>query len=153
MLGGLYIVKGPASKLSSPSHQACVVTPLVFLDSALWHFRLGHVFVFRLKLLTEMYPYIPQCNTKHICDICHFSRQKKLSFSLSTSHAKHPFDLVHLDLWDLTKHLHFINIDIFSLFWMILAGTFGLFFLNIKQKPNNVWRILLKWYRTNITLL
>ncbi|KAL8156075.1 hypothetical protein AgCh_001234 [Apium graveolens] len=33
------------------------------------------------------------------CPICPISKQTKLSFSLSTSHATHCFDLIHVDLW------------------------------------------------------
>nr|KYP65402.1 Retrovirus-related Pol polyprotein from transposon TNT 1-94 [Cajanus cajan] len=52
----------------------------------LWHLRLGHLSGSRLNLLHEQFPFI----SKHInetCDICHLSKQKKLSYSISTSRA------------------------------------------------------------------
>ncbi|CAH9056118.1 unnamed protein product [Cuscuta europaea] len=33
------------------------------------------------------------------CDICHFAKQKKLPFPISTSHASNAFDLIHMDVW------------------------------------------------------
>ena len=33
------------------------------------------------------------------CDICHFSKQKRLPFTASTHVSTNPFDLLHCDLW------------------------------------------------------
>ncbi|CAH9105995.1 unnamed protein product [Cuscuta europaea] len=64
----------------------------------LWHFRLGNLPFKKLTMLSE-------CNVsntdKHSssCDICHFAKQKRLPFPISTSHASNAFDLVHMDVW------------------------------------------------------
>ncbi|CAH9089473.1 unnamed protein product [Cuscuta europaea] len=66
--------------------------------TTLWHFRLGHLPFNKLFML-------PDCNVsnneKHCspCDICHFAKQKKLPFPISTAHASNPFDLIHMDVW------------------------------------------------------
>jgi transposase InsO family protein len=52
-----------------------------------------------MKLISDLYPSIHECTHKHICDICHFAKQKKLSFPDSTSCATTPFSLLHMDIW------------------------------------------------------
>ena len=45
-----------------------------------------------------MYATLP--NTKSTpCDTCHYSKQRKLPFQLSTTVSKAPFDLIHVDIW------------------------------------------------------
>jgi len=56
------------------------------LNYALWHFRLGHLSHKRFSEMHTMYPYI-SCDNKATCDVCYFSKQKKLPFSFSPSNA------------------------------------------------------------------
>ena len=72
-------------------------------------------------MLASMYPYIYVSKTKHVCHICHFSRQKGLPYSDSYHNATSPFDLIHLDVWKpyrvttLHQHKYFLTIvDDFS---------------------------------------
>lgn len=65
---------------------------------AIWHFRFGHASHAKLEMLCKDFPSI-HVNKDLVCDVCHYARQKRLPFSLSSSRAAHPFDLVHLDVW------------------------------------------------------
>jgi hypothetical protein len=62
-----------------------------------WHYRLGHPFVFRLQLL---YKHVSEilCKLESVSSICPMAKQHKLSFLVSTSILKFPFDLVHCDI-------------------------------------------------------
>lgn len=55
----------------------------VLLTQALSHFRLGHLSDNRLNQMAQLYP--QNFNDKAICDVCHFARHKKNSYSLSNS--------------------------------------------------------------------
>ena len=67
------------------------------------------------------------------CDICHLSKQKKLSFSQSFNKANASFDLLHFDIWgpfrqnSIQNHKYFFTIvDDFSRFtWVILLKSKG----------------------------
>jgi hypothetical protein len=63
-----------------------------------WHYRLGHPSISRIKLLHEHVSEI-SCNSESVCPICPLAKQHKLSFPISTSVSKSPFDLVHCDIW------------------------------------------------------
>jgi hypothetical protein len=63
-----------------------------------WHYRLGHPSISRIKLLHEHVSEI-SCNSESVCPICPLAKQHKLSFPVSTSVSKSPFDLVHCDIW------------------------------------------------------
>lgn len=64
------------------------------LTSALWHFRLGHSPNKWIRILSNRLPYI-SCN-EHICDICHYSKQKKLPYVYSDNNVANSFDLIHV---------------------------------------------------------
>lgn len=64
----------------------------------LWHMRLGHLAHDRMLCLHKKYSYVPIASHT-ACDVCHFSRQKKLPFPISNSNAKNVFELIHLDIW------------------------------------------------------
>ena len=82
---------------SSASSFATVVT---FVSSSdLWHSRLGHPSHSKIQLLKQHVHNVNINKTASCCDICHFSKQKKLPFTASTHVSTHPFDLLHCDLW------------------------------------------------------
>ena len=75
--------------------------PYVHFNSVnvdLWHFRLGHPSYAKLSLLHNLVSGL-QANKTPFCDICHFFKQKRLSFPVSTHISKCVFDFVHCDLW------------------------------------------------------
>jgi len=82
--------------------------------SPLWHFKLGHLSRQRLHNMHKLYPDITIDN-KAVCDICHFAKHKKLSFSNSSSYASTKFELLHLDIWgrlaiqSIHGHKYFFN--------------------------------------------
>jgi transposase InsO family protein len=77
--------------------------------------------------MTQLYPSISFDN-KAVCDVCHFAKQKRLPFTLSTSIATSKFDLLHLDIWgplaipSVHGHRYFLTIvdDHTRFVWIIL---------------------------------
>jgi len=53
----------------------------------LWHFRLGHVSIKSIDVIKNKFPFV-KYNKSFACDVCHFAKQKRLPFSLSTSKSK-----------------------------------------------------------------
>jgi transposase InsO family protein len=132
---GLYKLQVP------PSFHATSLTPSFSINnvatqhqtiptSAIWHFRLGHVSNSRLSSMISVYPSISVDN-KTVCDICHFARQRKLPFSISTSVAQSKFDMLHCDIWgplaisSVHGHKYFLTIvDDYSRFvWILLLKS------------------------------
>lgn len=85
-----------------------------FVNSGIWHKRLGHLFDKRLQFLRNKHDYIESGN-EH-CDICHMSKQRKLNFSNSKSRTDKCLDLIHVDIWGPTPnpslhgHRYFLTI-------------------------------------------
>jgi hypothetical protein len=98
--------------------------------SALWHFRLGHLSHRRLSHMSQLYPTIVVDN-KAACDVCHYAKQKKLSFPVSTSHSSSKYEMLHFDIWDplsiasVHNHKFFLTIvDDYSRYtWIILLKS------------------------------
>jgi len=80
-------------------------------------------------------------DNKAICDICHFAKQRKMPFNLSTSIASSKFELLHFDIWgplshsSVHGHKYFLTIvDNFSRFlWVILLKTKSEVFCHVKN--------------------
>ncbi|GJX46110.1 retrovirus-related pol polyprotein from transposon TNT 1-94 [Tanacetum coccineum] len=63
-----------------------------------WHHRVGHVSKTTLKHI----PSISKCVSHTVnesCLTCPMAKFAKLPYSLSDSHAKEPFELIHIDIW------------------------------------------------------
>ncbi|WVZ70680.1 hypothetical protein U9M48_019323 [Paspalum notatum var. saurae] len=91
--GALYPFRPPAS--SSSSFIASVATTA----ASLWHRRLGHPEQ-ALGTLARTSS-IPRAAVvaPHLCHACQLGRHCRLPFSISSSRATRPFDLIHCDLW------------------------------------------------------
>lgn len=63
----------------------------------LWHYRLGHAPVAKLKHIPDISPFTNE--NPRVCVTCPMSKFPRLPFSLSQSRAAEPFDLVHMDIW------------------------------------------------------
>ncbi|CAN1833821.1 Retrovirus-related Pol polyprotein from transposon RE1, partial [Linum perenne] len=69
----------------------------------LWHYRLGHISHFKVPLLKSIHssistqPHLP-------CEICHFSRQRRTPFPVSSTVSDSCFQLVHVDIWGPNPH-------------------------------------------------
>lgn len=96
-------------------------------NRALWYFRLGHLSSIRIQSLYNNSPFVV-IDQGAICNVCHFTKHKKLPYHSSFNKSKHPFDLVHFYVWghlaikSYHGHSYFItNIDDFSRYtWTIL---------------------------------
>ncbi|GAB2289286.1 hypothetical protein Dimus_038040 [Dionaea muscipula] len=84
----------PANTISSSSVLA-VTTDQEF---DLWHRRLGHLSSSRLSFLHGSIPEINVTQHKH-CRICPLTKQRILSFPMSTHTSTSIFELVHCDIW------------------------------------------------------
>jgi hypothetical protein len=90
--------------------------------------------------MTQLYPNISIDNNV-VCDICHYAKQKKLSFPTSHSIAKSNFELLHFDIWgplsttSIHGHKYFLTIvDDHSRFvWIILLKTKASVSLHVKN--------------------
>ncbi|GAU31823.1 hypothetical protein TSUD_58240 [Trifolium subterraneum] len=80
------------------THVHNVSTSKTLPTSALWHFRLGHISASRMSLMFSDFPSMV-VDHKATCDVCHFAKQRKLSFSVSNNKASKPFELIHFDIW------------------------------------------------------
>lgn len=85
--GGLYtLTSTPTTTQSTP-----LTTAFTQLSSHnLWHARLGHPSSPILKKIKSISPLF-QCNSEFTCAVCPLSKQHKLPFSISNSHATSPF--------------------------------------------------------------
>ena len=59
---------------------------------------MGHPSDERLHVLKSKYPFVFADKT-HMCDVCNRAKQRKLLFTLSTSHTTVIFDIIHVDIW------------------------------------------------------
>ena len=83
-------------------------------DSALWHFRLGHLSFSRMNLLKSSFPFV-HVDSKATCDVCRFAKHRKHPFLDSCNKASKPFDLIHFDIWgpisvpSIHQHVYFLT--------------------------------------------
>jgi hypothetical protein len=99
-------------------------------NSALWHFRLGHLSTSRMSSMNLDFPFIDVDN-KATCDVCHYAKQKKLPFHSSFNKADKLFELLHFDIWgpiaiqSIHGHSYFLTaVDDYSRYtWAILMKS------------------------------
>ena len=91
---GLYLLQATVPPLNS----AALATTVSHISLDLWHSRLGHPSLVRLQLL-KSFVNIYVSNKASCCDVCHFAKQKRLSFPSSIHVTTKPFELIHCDLW------------------------------------------------------
>jgi len=93
--------------LRVPSYQKLQIKPIQFTHTVnfiasdletLWYFRLRHVSNKCIDVIKNKFPFV-KCSKFFVCDVCHFAKQTRLHFPLSTSKSKKCFDLIHVDLW------------------------------------------------------
>lgn len=65
-------------------------------DVKLWHLRLGHPYVVVIQQINVVSSGSLLCSVN--CSVCPSSKQCKLPFPRSTSHAAIDFELVHIDV-------------------------------------------------------
>lgn len=90
------------------------VVPDTSNSSELWHHRLGHDPLDKIKLISSLKLAVQQSNK--VCVTCPMSKFTKMPFTLSTSHAHTIFDLVHINIWGpykeciMNKYRYFMTI-------------------------------------------
>lgn len=90
MHNGIYIFKG----IEQGSSLAAQVNDV----NVLWHARMGHPSNRTLSKLSNSLNFVFDANKLECCDTCHHPKQCMLPFSLSSSKANKPFELIHCDL-------------------------------------------------------
>ena len=113
----------PSSRLS-----ASAVSKQSTSSLALWHSRLGHASISRVKQLVSRGLLGSVSNKSFDCMPCQFGKQTALPFNNSVSHALSSFDLIHSDVWGPSpistpggSHYFVIFVDDFSRYtWIYL---------------------------------
>jgi hypothetical protein len=94
--GGLfYLLQAPKTVANN---SRVLTASLKDSSSDLWHYRLGHLSSSRLSLLHSLVPSISVDSNK-VCNVCPMAKQHHLSFPVSNTVSRSPFDLVHIDIW------------------------------------------------------
>ena len=129
LIEGLYFLstQRPATIASS---QTQLPQSTIIPQEALWHFRLGHISDHRLLGLHQDFPYVT-IDKGYACDICHYSKHRKLPFKLSNNKASQCYELIHFDIWgpfsvqSIHGYKYFITaLDDFSRFtWIFLCKS------------------------------
>lgn len=96
-------------------------------DIALWHFRLGKLSTSRMQSLHTIFPFIVVYQNV-ACDVFHYAKHKRNPYHYSFNKSKHPFELIHFDIWgpiavkSYHDHSYFLTVvDDFSRYtWIIL---------------------------------
>ena len=84
----------PSSRLSASAISGQSTSSL-----ALWHSRLGHASISKVKQLFFRGLLGSVSNKSFDCMPCQFGKQTALPFNNSVSHALSSFDLIHSDVW------------------------------------------------------
>jgi hypothetical protein len=93
LLGSLTPSSSAVATLAAVSHALTAVAPTT------WHRHLGHLGTDALSSLSRS-SFIQCTGKKHdFCHACQLGKDTRLPFCSSSHRAKHPFDLIHLDLW------------------------------------------------------
>ena len=85
--------------LSSSLLSASAVSGQSTSSLALWHSRLGHASISRVKQIVSKGLLGSVSNKSFDCMACQFRKQIVLPFNNSVSYALSPFDLIHSDVW------------------------------------------------------
>ena len=116
----------PSSRLSASAVSGQSISSL-----DLWHSRLGHASISRVKQLVSRGLLGSVSNKSFDCMLCQFFKQTALPFNNSVSHAHCFFDLIHSNVWGPSpistpggSRYFVIFVDYFSLHtWIYLSKT------------------------------
>lgn len=101
--GGLYHLSTHSVSYISisvlSSLQSAGINSVHITDFNVWHARLGHLSYNKMSIMHKVYPFIKTVGSHSPCDVCHYSKQKKLPFPNSISNSVNCFDLIHMDVW------------------------------------------------------
>jgi hypothetical protein len=121
----------------------------ITVTSSLWHSRLGHASLPRVKLLASQ-GRLGLVNFQSFdCVSCHLEKQTCLSFNKSESFSSAPFDLIHSDIWGPAPIPTEGGSHYFVILWMITVVILGFIFYRIDQNSLIFTRISTKWCKLN----
>ncbi|XP_068504325.1 uncharacterized protein [Phaseolus vulgaris] len=89
--------------IDTPKHEVTVNTARELKDPSkdatknIWHLRLGHPSNKILQHMSNIFPYISFYDNK-LCDVCHYAKQHKHSFTHNNTRTEHIFDMIHVDM-------------------------------------------------------
>ena len=86
-----YFIKHKFAHLSSFSINSVISLPKV------WHFRLGHPSINKLRSLQDTLC-VDFNSCTDVCHICPLAKQNRLPFPFNNNLYASPFDLVHVDI-------------------------------------------------------
>ena len=96
---------------SSNSHKFCFThdnKKIAEID--LWHKRIGHVNIHKLKNMQSHglvigLPRFKDKNMQHVCEACQYGKQVRLPFEKESVRSTHALQLIHTDVWGPTKEI------------------------------------------------
>lgn len=98
--GGLHLVDGlSCNNQDSGTSNKCNAVLSQFSDVELWHCRLGHMPIDKLKHRDSISVCKSFSMQSSICHICPQSRQHRFPFPDSTSSSTCVFELIRVDIW------------------------------------------------------
>jgi hypothetical protein len=127
--GDLYVFRAQATLFEPLVNFSCNNAFSLTDTATLWHHRLGHISDNVHKCIASQFPFITYKFNKDLpCDTCHFSKQKRLPYSISTTQSSKIFEILHVDIWgpysipSISGHKYFLTlVDDYSRFtWVIL---------------------------------
>lgn len=100
-------------------------------SSTVWHARLGHPSVLKLKKINELQSVFPKSQSLFSCPVCPLAKQSKLPFPDRLTKTSFAFELIHIDLWGAYRisthsgHRYFLTIvdDYTRMTWLYLLKT------------------------------
>ncbi|KAK4410377.1 Retrovirus-related Pol polyprotein from transposon RE1 [Sesamum angolense] len=122
-VGKLYLLDSESFIPATSLQQSCNSAGDVSVTNSkydIWHRRLGHPSPLVLTHIHELK--ITTVNKNHICSICPLAKQSRKSFPSSTSCAKNPFDLIHVDIWGPYKQSSLSGCHYVLTLWMTTLG-------------------------------
>ncbi|XP_074310098.1 uncharacterized protein LOC141645801 [Silene latifolia] len=81
------------------SHSTSLSSSVTNVSCNIWHTRLGHLPVYKMKQLKLCNDFPIYEKDLSICPTCAKARQHRMSFPISSSSSLLPFELIHIDLW------------------------------------------------------
>ena len=102
----------------------------VVADIDIWHKRIGHANVQRLKLmqskgLVKGLPTFKVAEFHKICEACQFGKQARQPFSHDRDVSRNILDVVHTDVWGPTQNVSLMVANISSRLLMTVQGSCG----------------------------
>jgi len=127
--GNLYVFQAQATLSNPIVNFSCNSTFSLTDKTTLWHHRLGHASDNVHKCIASQFPVISYKFNKDLpCDTCHYSKQKRLPYNISTTQSSKIFEILHVNIWgpysisSISGHEYFLTlVDDYSRFtWVIL---------------------------------